>query len=97
MFATEDDPFSFQKTREYSTEKISTPHSVKYYVNPNQYSRRFNTPREQRSLNDRVEAEVCFDLPSIFNISEVDVGKRKKLKLITYDKQQAGLAMMKKN
>ncbi|KAJ3272996.1 DnaJ, sub C member 18 [Terramyces sp. JEL0728] len=58
IFTAEDDPFSFQRSYDYSMEKHSEPHNVPYYVNPKSYRRRFGTSAKQRELNNRVESDV---------------------------------------
>lgn len=81
MFTTEDDPFSFRKTPEYSMELGTNPHNVKYYVKPETYRRKFSTKRRQADLNNRVESDVI-SFNSICNIFGINVTKKEKTRLI---------------
>ncbi len=58
MFSIEDDPFSFQRTYDYSMAKTTQKHNVQFYVNPRSFPKRFNTVRKQAELESRVEADV---------------------------------------
>ena len=58
IFGSEDDPFSFQRNYEYSLNKETGRHNVKYYVNPRTFSKRFGTTRKLAELEQRVEQDV---------------------------------------
>ncbi|KAJ3326272.1 hypothetical protein HDV06_000148 [Boothiomyces sp. JEL0866] len=62
IFTAEDDPFSFQRSYDYSMEKFTEPHKVPYYVNPKSYKRKFGTAARQRELNNRVESDYLHHL-----------------------------------
>jgi DnaJ family protein B protein 12 len=62
LFAAEDDPFSFQRNYEYSLDKETKRHNVKYYVNPRTFSKRFGTVRKLSELEQRVEQDVRIGL-----------------------------------
>ena len=58
FFTTQDDPFSFQPTYEYSSGKKTPKHNVQYYVNPRTFERRFATNRQKYDLAQLVDSEV---------------------------------------
>lgn len=61
FFTSESEPFSFQKSFEYSMQKVTAKHNVQYYVNPRTFDRRFSTPRRKRELAESVESNVRFN------------------------------------
>ena len=58
MFYSEDDPYSFSQSYEFSTERRSKPHNVKYYVNPRTFPRKYATERKQKEIDAQVESDV---------------------------------------
>ena len=58
MFGGEDSVFQFNYSRDYSKKLSTTLHQVTYFVNPNKFTRSYNTPQKRKSLGNLVEQEV---------------------------------------
>ena len=62
FWEAEDDPFSFNRSRDYPVSKETDQHYVKYYVNPQVFNQKFSSPSKLEELNQRVERDVIYKI-----------------------------------
>lgn len=64
LFASEDDPFAFQRSRHFNDMRTTKQHGVSYYVNPSDIAKRFPTTTKQQHLESQVELQYLRVLQS---------------------------------